>query len=96
MPSGQGDVLSTPSPALQPSHRAAPRAAPTLPAPLRGHARLPVRAGQVAPYLGGVGVVLVGPAGFVAPGMRGVRVLGVGDAVRVGVPKIRLLHAWAS
>lgn len=47
-------------------------------------------------YLGGVGVILLWPAGFVAPGLHSVRVLGVGDAVRVGVPKIRLLHAWAS
>lgn len=64
--------------------------------PTEGPCMAPRSCWEVAPYLGGVGVVLVGPAGFVAPGMRGVRVLGVGDAVRVGVPKIRLLHAWAS
>lgn len=64
---------------------------PTAPSPTPGgHGSLPVS------YLGGVGVVVLRPAGFVAPGMRGVHVLGVGDAVRVGVPKIRLLHAWAS
>lgn len=60
---------------------------PTLP---RGHSSLPTS------YLGGIGVILLWPAGFVAPGLHSVRVLGVGDAVRVGVPKIRLLHAWAS
>jgi len=82
-PSQQGSAASL-VPGSQEGHPSPHRRWP------RGRGSLPVS------YLGGVGVVLLGPAGFVAPGMRGVRVLGVGEVVRVGVPKIRLLHAWAS
>lgn len=78
-------------PCLPSSQKGQPRPTALSPTPLAKGTWLPALS-----YLGGVGIVLLSPAGFVAPGMGGVRVLGEGDAERVGVPKIRLLHAWAS